>query len=249
MKFPKFIQDILTSGKLPISSTVQVSVHSSVVLDEAKDLYQSVKDLSPINTMEIGLAYGLSALTFTQALNDFKSKGKHHAIDPFQEEFNTVGLKTVQFHGLSEYFVFHGQFPEKCQDSLPEVGLAFIDGSHLFDYTILDFMVCDRKLVSGGVIAFHDCSMKSVQKAIRYVLTNRSYEMWAPSNLINWNPPLTLAMFFKTVIGKTLRLIPGANNIFSPELLKPWHEIGRRNLLFLRKKSQDQRDWRFHTKF
>ena len=57
----------------------------------------------------------------------------------------------------------------------PRVQFAFIDASHLFDLSVLDFTLIDKRLDVGGVVGFHDLWMPSLQKLVRYILTNRDY--------------------------------------------------------------------------
>ena len=58
-----------------------------------------------------------------------------------------------------------------------EYDLIFIDGMHLYDYTLLDFFYADLMLKVGGYMIFDDAHMPSVAKVISYVLTNRSYKL------------------------------------------------------------------------
>ena len=53
--------------------------------------------------------------------------------------------------------------------------LAFIDGWHTFDYTLLDFFYIDKMLRPGGVVLLHDRSWPSKQKVMRFIKTHRKY--------------------------------------------------------------------------
>ena len=55
--------------------------------------------------------------------------------------------------------------------------LMFIDGMHLYDYTLLDFFYADLMLEVGGYMIFDDAHMPSVSKVISYVLTNRRFKL------------------------------------------------------------------------
>lgn len=143
-------------------------------------LYESILREKPARTLEIGMAYGLSSLFICQAHQD-KNGGEHVAIDPCQrEEFLTIGLHHVERAGLASYLRFIEEPDYIALPSLLAVGnpfqLIFIDGLHMFDYTLLDFFYCDRLLTEGGILLFDDCLAPGVARVIEYVGTNRQYE-------------------------------------------------------------------------
>jgi hypothetical protein len=53
---------------------------------------------------------------------------------------------------------------------------AFIDGRHMMDIALVDFVYIDRMLDVGGILVFHDTWMPAVAEAVAYVLANRAYE-------------------------------------------------------------------------
>ena len=58
------------------------------------------------NTLEVGMAYGLSTLFFCQAHRD-KGTGSHTAIEPWQNgEWKSIGLLNVKRAGMEELFNF-----------------------------------------------------------------------------------------------------------------------------------------------
>src|SRR5689334_14509381 len=68
---------------------------------------------------------------------------------------------------------FFESFPERASSELPRVQFAFIDASHLFDLTMLDFLLVDKLLESGRILALHDAWMPAIKKVVRFALTNR----------------------------------------------------------------------------
>ena len=54
---------------------------------------------------------------------------------------------------------------------------------------------------------------------------------------------------FKQVVGGWLAKIPGANRFFISNVFRPWASSQIGNLAFLKKLSDDRRDWRFHQSF
>ena len=54
----------------------------------------------------------------------------------------------------------------------PRLDMVFIDGMHLFDYTLLDFFYADKMLNINGLIIIDDIRHAPVQKLIQYVKKN-----------------------------------------------------------------------------
>jgi predicted O-methyltransferase YrrM len=154
----------------------------------AEELARLVREEGARDTLETGMAYGIS----TVAIASVHPDGRHVAIDPNQHSsFGGIGMLNAERAGLAERVEL---IEERSDAALPRLvadgralDLVLIDGMHLFDYTIVDFFFADRLLRDGGVVVFHDTWMPAVRQAASYVLTNRAYErlpagddaMWA----------------------------------------------------------------------
>ena len=111
----------------------------------------------------------------------------------------------------------------------------------------MEFVLIDKKLDPGGVLAFHDLWMPSIQTVIRFVLTNRAYKICHA--LLENRPKPSVRQRCKEFVGQSLSKIPGARRVLRPEVLVPWSTFRAQNLILLQKISDDQRDWRFHREF
>ena len=95
----------------------------------------------------------------------------------------------------------------------------------------------------------HDVGwMPSLQKVIRYILTNRNYRLGSFNGDLS-RTTLSLREKIKVVIAAILRKIPKAEKYFTQDVLHPWQTICRSNLNFIEKVSNDERDWKFHKSF
>lgn len=104
------------------------------------------------------------------------------AIDPFQEEvFKNEGLDAVTKCELPPKFTFLNEYDTLALPRMVGEGqkkqFIFIDGSHTFDYTLLDAFYGDQLLEVGGILAFDDIGWPAVQKAVLFFLTNRYYRL------------------------------------------------------------------------
>jgi predicted O-methyltransferase YrrM len=70
------------TGHTPFGHPVQV--HSNIRLEFAEALYQTVRRLRPLVTIEVGMAFGVASLAILRALRDSGSDGRLISIDPNQ---------------------------------------------------------------------------------------------------------------------------------------------------------------------
>jgi predicted O-methyltransferase YrrM len=154
---------------------------TSIPVEHAVRLAEIVRDAGLMRTLETGMAYGLSTLAIAGA-HAARGSGRHVAIDPIQStKWRSLGRAHVRRAGIEDFVTV---IEQRSDEALPrlsaageELDLAFIDGHHLFDYTLVDFFYADRMLVSGGVVAFHDPWIPAVGRVVDFVRTNRAYEV------------------------------------------------------------------------
>ncbi len=218
----------------------------SVSLEEALELYSRVREARPATTIELGMFTAGSTLAILKALED-NGQGEHYACDPFQSTFaRGAGLRNVELAGLAHRLRFEEEFPESAVPRWPVADFAFIDASHLFDVTLLDFVLVDKRLSVGSLLGLHDLWMPSLQKVVRWAVTNRGYEVEAAGRR-----ELSRRERAKSRLAALLRRSPRADALFAQELLHPWHEIEPSGtvMMFLRKTREDDRDWRDYRPF
>lgn len=151
------------------------TVNNLVVL---RNLHVELK--SPA-TLEVGLAYGASALVFAQGHSDFGAppQAQHVAIDPFQDHLNHAGTAALERAGLSGYLRHIAAFSDRALPALVEegarFGMIYVDGSHLFEDVFIDCHYAAQLLDDGGVMVLDDSSDVHVAKAIAFVRRNMSH--------------------------------------------------------------------------
>jgi predicted O-methyltransferase YrrM len=236
----------LAEGR-PAASQDQQILFDAINKAEAVELYSAVRKVNPTASIEIGFCCGGSGLAILKALEDNK-RGEHFACDPYQSTYaRGAGLRNVQAAGLQARLRFHEAFPEAVVPGFPRIQFAFIDASHLFDLSLLDYVLVDKLLDVGGVVGFHDLWMPSLQKLVRYILSNRKYEVY---HLADNHAAKVPVGRLRLLAANVARFVPGSEKIFAPELLQPWGTFGiAGNIAFLRKTGEDQRDWRHFVPF
>ena len=187
-----FIDEVFASRSLIDIDGQTQSLDTYIPPAQGDLLYSLVRHLQPRHTLEVGLANGISALYITTALHEL-GKGQHIAIDPYQKtDWRSVGLVTLDRAGLGSIVTLdarpsHWALPD-LEEANQRIQFAFIDGSHLMDYVMTDFMAIDRILDVGGLIAFDDSDWPAVHQVIRFALANCDYTVFPTGVIIEPNP-------------------------------------------------------------
>jgi len=246
---PEALNQAFSSNTVMDEQGNSLPLDSNVSLEEAQSLYNMVKSLGASATAEVGLARGISAMAICKALED-NDKGHHHIMDPFQKNYGNAGLSMLRASQLDHRMTFHRNFAEEVFPTLPELDFVFIDASHLFDLSMLEFVLADKKLRVGGVIAFHDLWMSSLRKLLRFILSNRSYKLVMPP----LRPEGALGQKLsktnlRSAIAGILRAIPLSKRLLRDEILHPWPGFRVNNLAFVEKQAEDRRKWTHFSDF
>jgi predicted O-methyltransferase YrrM len=134
------------------------------------------------SVIEVGLAYGSSALAIGEALcSTGTSDVSHVVIDPFQmTSYDSVGWDAMVAAGLAEHTTFIG---EPSSIALPHlvaqgvrVDAAFVDGSHRFHEVFVDLYFLRKLVRPGGLVVLDDAEWPSVAGALRYFDVNLAWQ-------------------------------------------------------------------------
>jgi hypothetical protein len=125
-------------------------------------------------------------------------RSKTVAVDPFfQAEINIIGKKPALhvFQATSDDFFASGFL---ARNDI-RLGLAFLDGMHLVEYLLRDFMHTEAAMAAGGVILLHDCVPYGMGMTTRDLsrLPKGSWtgDVWKLIPILQeWRPDLTLTV-------------------------------------------------------
>ena len=136
--------------------------------------------------IEVGLAYGSSALAIGEALcSTGLTDASHIVIDPFQPTaYDNVGWDALNAAGLADHTTFIGEVSSTVLARLMADGFtadaAFVDGSHRFHEVFVDLYFLRKLIRPGGLIILDDAAWPSVATALRYFDLNLG---WRPVDI------------------------------------------------------------------
>ncbi len=197
-----------------------------------------VEEIKPEITLEIGFAYGISALFICEALQKVKGR-KHIIVDPSPFwSFEGIGYRNIQRAKYQNIIKFINAPSETALPDLIRQGIridfAFVDGWHTFDHALLDFFYINRMLNVDGVVVFDDADWPSISKLCRYVSRYPCYKIYA-----SW-PAKQNSGVLKVVSKTFLDLIQRQIKLLRQDL----SILGRRCIAFKKIKTDDRTfDW------
>jgi predicted O-methyltransferase YrrM len=174
------LRQMLTTGEVILADGSHRPITSATSTEECIAMAEFLRHQQPEVVVEVGTAYGVSALTILTALRE-NGKGRLISIDPYHrfDSARRSMLAAIERSGLGD---LHRHMHMPSELALPnlleegiEVGFTYIDGHHGFDHAFVDFFYADKLSVVGSVIAFDDSAWRSVHRVIRYLMTHREY--------------------------------------------------------------------------
>lgn len=135
--------------------------------------------------IEIGLAYGSSALAIGEALvSHGQQDARHVIVDAYQHHFRNAGWEAITAAGLSNLCTL---LTDRSQLALARLvtedfiaDAAFVDGSHMFHNVFVDLYFLRELVRPGGLIILDDCQWPSVATAVCYFEVNTG---WQPETI------------------------------------------------------------------
>lgn len=201
------INEIFDSGIVTDDSGEEHSLHSHIDFNEYIFIQRIVQSEKPINTIEIGCAYGISSLAICSAISE-NSNSLHTIIDPYQStKWKNIGISNLQRSKITSYKLIKS--PSEIElPKLLENGQSFefglIDGLHTFDQAMVDFYYLDKLITVGGIIVLDDISWPSINKLLRYVINN--YDNYKIVDRVKFRHKLSRSIF-EYIIKAPLRIV------------------------------------------
>jgi predicted O-methyltransferase YrrM len=181
---PVLAEILRTKQTLSHDGRSSIPVHSNISVEEGELLSRLIAERKPKVSLEVGLAFGISAMFICEVMKKAMPEPRHIVIDPAQHAeayWHGVGLANLERAGYRDFVEF---IEKPSQIALPElvaagrkIDFAFIDGEHLFDHVLVDFFFIDQLLNVGGVVVFDDTGWPGIRRVARFVATNRNYKV------------------------------------------------------------------------
>ena len=187
---------IYQSGKLPTASGTTIDAWPTGITQPAGDYLREVLTSefsasprsTPLRTIEVGLALGLSTLFILDAVLALEASGAvppgsaHTAIDPYQHNYwGSAGTLALDAAGVADRVTLIERdsllaLPRLVEEAepaaAPKFDFAFIDGGHSYENAFIDTFYAHHLVRPGGLILVDDIWMPGIKLAVAYFQTN-----------------------------------------------------------------------------
>ena len=134
-------------------------------------------------TIEVGLGYGVSALSVCEGLlANGAANPRHVVIDPHQDtRFAGCGLQFLDEAGVGGLVEHHAGQSQIVLPRLVSEGrsfdLAVVDGNHRFDAVFVDLYYLGRLLRPGGIVFADDYQLPGIARAVSFFQANLDWSL------------------------------------------------------------------------
>ncbi|MCU0520743.1 MAG: class I SAM-dependent methyltransferase [Anaerolineae bacterium] len=155
----------------------------TITTEEGEAIRRWVVSENATHTIEVGLAFGFSALYICEGLLlNGHPDPRHVTLDPWQSSgYADRGLQILEEAGVRALVEFHG---ESSQLALPrfikegrQFDLAFVDGNHRFDAVFVDLYYLGHLVRKGGVIILDDYQLPGIRRAASFFVSNLGWKI------------------------------------------------------------------------
>jgi len=179
------IESLDRAGSRPINAgDAQADFRTvTITTEEGEAIRKWVINENATHTIEIGLAFGFSALYICEGLLlNGNPDPRHVTLDPWQSSgYANRGLEILTEAGVKSLVEFHS---EKSQLALPQFlkegrqfDFAFVDGNHRFDAVFLDLYYLGHLAQKGGIIILDDYNLPGIKRAASFFINNLDWQI------------------------------------------------------------------------
>jgi predicted O-methyltransferase YrrM len=247
----KLLEEILSSNQVKDDQEQAHVLHSHTKRGQCEFLQKMVKEAKPEQSLEIGLAYGISTLAILDELKNSGNPYRHIVIDPFQDSWQNIGLLNIERAGFSDHVTFERKFSDQVIPKLYyenyRIQFAYIDSTKVLDILMTDVYFITKILNVNGLLVLDDCGFPGIRILVRFLSQHPSYRIFGTYDKDN---PSKKVQALKSLYQSGLKLIPFKNKTLPLNNFSSDEELGvNYGCIAFRKVKEDDRQWDWHANF
>ncbi len=180
----EFAKEIEQRGFVDTPSGERIRLHSSIGSGQGEFLAGLVQQVKPAQSVEIGVAFGLSTLYICEKLS-LQAQKTHVLSDPFQndEVWQGCGLHHIDSAGYRDITRFYEEPGDVVVARMALAGeriqFAYVDADKRFDSNLVYFWWLDKMLDFGGILVWDDCDWPALRRLARLIAQHPNYTVHA----------------------------------------------------------------------
>lgn len=250
----KSLEEIYTLQSIEIDNEgTRTPLHSHTAKEQGLFLQKIFSAIKPSRSLEVGFAYGISAMFILEMHQKNKSeKGAHIVIEP-DSYWGNAALHNIEKEGLLRYIQIKKDYSDKVLARLfldnYRIQYAYIDTTKQFDVVMQDFYFINKILDVGGVVILDDCGgiCPGVQRVARFISTLPHYKIHAAYNEYKYSFKKN---FVYRIVSSILKLLPFKQKLYETINFKTDKELGLNfDCIAFIKTGEDKRSWEWDATF
>ena len=244
----KSLNEIFESNTIEVNNTGdRIPLHSHTSKEQGIFLQSLFDIVKPKRSLEVGFAYGISALFILEKHRDAGSNDAAHIVIEPDNYWGTAAIHNINKEGLENYLQVRKGFSDEILPQLfyenYRIQYAYIDTTKRFDVVFQDFYFINKILDVGGIVILDDCGgyWPGIQKVARFINSLPNYEFLKGHKKYTHRTQRKIAemftSFFLKIVPFKTKFIPGIN-------LKTNHKLNLEyRCIAFKKNSEDFRNW------
>ena len=245
------LEEILSSNQVKDEQGNVHVLHSHTRRGQCEFLQKMVKEAKPLHSLEVGLAYGISTLAILDELKNSGNPYHHIVIDPFQDDWQNVGLLNIERAGFSNHVTFERKFSDQVIPKLYydnyRIQFAYIDSTKVLDIFMPAVYFINKILDIGGIMVLDDCGFPGIRILVRFLSQHPSYQIF---NTYDRDNPSKKVQALRSLYQSGLKLIPFKSKALPLNNFSSDKQLGvNYSCIAFRKIKDDDRQWDWHVNF
>lgn len=245
------LEEIFRKSTVTDATGTELPLHSHTSREQCRFLDEMIVTARPRTSLEIGLAYGISTLQILKSLGNTGQNFQHIVMDPFQHEWNSIGLLNIERSGYKDHVKFYADRSTavlpRLQSENIQIQFAYIDSTKVFDHLLVDVHYITAMMDNGGILVLDDCDFPGIRLLARFLAHHPSFEVFR-----GFSPdPVTMkSRIADGVVDSWLRLMPLRKRKLSRLDVDSDSTLGVNfKCVAFRKVMDDTRPWNWHHAF
>lgn len=246
------LNEIFLKMKIEAPDQTFIELHSHTSKEQGLFLQKIFDQVQPTTSVEVGLAFGISALFILEKHREKGSlPGSHIVIEPFP--FGGVAEHNIKKEGLLDLTDIRYQKSDEVLPRLFQEGrrvqFAYVDTTKLFDTVMQDFYFIDKILDVNGVFILDDCGggWPGVQRVARFINTLPHYKVLASHGQADLSSKRKL---LNKLTSSLLKRIPFKESVFPTSSFRTDADLGLDYAcIAFQKTANDSRNWNWDQRF
>ena len=244
----KSLEEIFEFKSIEINNSGErIPLHSNTSKEQGIFLQEIFDIVKPEKSLEVGFAYGISAMFILEKHHQNGSIDSAHLVIEPDSFWGNAATHNIEKEGLSNYLRIHKDYSDKILPQLYHenyrIQYAYIDTTKLLDVVLQDFYFINKILDVGGVVILDDCGgyWPGIQKVARFINSLPHYEFLKGHKKYTHRSKRKIGelitSFFLNMVPFKNKFIPGFN-------LKTNYRLNLEyQCIAFKKISEDNRDW------